>query len=292
MHYECQAENLRRVRDEVLGQSRREVLLWTPPTTCLRPAQERSQVTGVNEPQPDQPINPATGKKWTLYKACAEVMVEAKEAAGDICAARTLIYKVRPRIQDYTSVELDDHYFLTNILPRYQREAAQPNSSLTLRPRRVLTYEEEPVASVWRLTVLRHGAWGTRKCMSVRSHMTKLVFTGAAATAIAAAPVVGVVSGMSATSFANPPGCVDVNGTVTAPGVEGVAGPCGVAGTAPGVEGVAGPGGGVVGTAPGVEGVAGPGGVTGAAPGVGGSAGPGGVAGCVDAVGCLSIPAG
>jgi len=105
--------------------------------------------------------------------------------------------------------------------------------------------------------------------------MTKLILSGAAVTAIAAAPLFG----STATAFADdPPGCADVNGVqceITAPGVEGVAGP-----------------GGVVGTAPGVEGVAGPEGVTGTAPGVEGTAGPGGVNGCVDAVGCLNIPVG
>ena len=94
-------------------------------------------------------VNPATGRHWTLYEACAEVMVEAKEAAGDICAARTLMYKVRPRIQGYISLELDDHYFLTNILPKYQREAARPNSSLTplegvyFEPRGVLEHPHD-----------------------------------------------------------------------------------------------------------------------------------------------------
>jgi hypothetical protein len=89
--------------------------------------------------------------------------------------------------------------------------------------------------------------------------MTKLILSGAAVTAIAAAPLLG----STATAFADdPPGCADVNGVqceITAPGVEGVAGPEGVTGTAPGVEG---------------------------------TAGPGGVNGCVDAVGCLNIPVG
>ena len=111
--------------------------------------------------------------------------------------------------------------------------------------------------------------------MLVKSQvMTKLLLSGAAATAIAGA----VMTGTAATSLADPATCVDANGVecnVTAPGVEGVAGPGGVVGTAPGVEGVAGPGG-VVGTAPGVEGVA----------------GPGGVDGCVIGIGCLDIPTG
>ena len=34
-------------------------------------------------------------------------MLEAKEVAGDIVGARTLMYKVRPRIQRYTSLGAD-----------------------------------------------------------------------------------------------------------------------------------------------------------------------------------------
>lgn len=95
--------------------------------------------------------------------------------------------------------------------------------------------------------------------MLVKSQtMTKLLLTGAAATAIAGA----VMTGTAATSLADPATCVDANGVecnVTAPGVEGTAGPGGVVGTAPGVDG---------------------------------TAGPGGVGGCVIGIGCLDIPTG
>ena len=70
------------------------------------------------------------------------------------------------------------------------------------------------------------------------------------------------MTGTAATSLADPATCVDANGVecnVTAPGVEGTAGPGGVVGTAPGVDG---------------------------------TAGPGGVDGCVIGIGCLDIPTG
>ncbi|HEX9178038.1 hypothetical protein [Mycobacterium sp.] len=70
------------------------------------------------------------------------------------------------------------------------------------------------------------------------------------------------MTGTAATSLADPATCVDANGVecnVTAPGVEGTAGPGGVVGTAPGVDG---------------------------------TAGPGGVGGCVIGIGCLDIPTG
>ena len=79
-------------------------------------------MTVVNAPGPEQPINPATGKPWTLWQAVCEVMLEAKEVAGDIVGARTLMYKVRPRIQRYTALGLTGNYFTKTLLPRYQRE--------------------------------------------------------------------------------------------------------------------------------------------------------------------------
>lgn len=85
-----------------------------------------------------------------------------------------------------------------------------------------------------------------------------LLFTGAAATAIALAPQ----------SVANPPPppppCFNPDG-----------GPCGVEAAVPGAAGVAGPQG-VAGAVPG---------------GIYGTAGPDGAAGCVPGVGCTSIPA-
>ncbi|HTY27699.1 MAG TPA: hypothetical protein VMD51_06065, partial [Mycobacterium sp.] len=53
-----------------------------------------------------------------------EVMAEAKEAAGDICAARTLMYAVRPRIQKFTDAELKPDYFTQTLLPEYERTIA------------------------------------------------------------------------------------------------------------------------------------------------------------------------
>ncbi|KRE28078.1 hypothetical protein ASG82_11410 [Mycobacterium sp. Soil538] len=94
-----------------------------------------------------------------------------------------------------------------------------------------------------------------------------MFFVGAAATAIATAPL----------TFAQPapPPCFNPDGTpcVTA----GTAGPGGASGAIPG-----GPGG-----------TAGPGGVSGSTNpgGVAGAAGPDGVSGCIPGIGCASIPA-
>ena len=60
--------------------------------------------------------------EWTVKDAVFEVLLEAKEAAGHIVAARTLFYKVRPLVQEYTDKELNYHYFSQTLLPEYQRE--------------------------------------------------------------------------------------------------------------------------------------------------------------------------
>lgn len=58
--------------------------------------------------------------RCSLKDAVAKVMLEAKEAAGLIVGARTLYYKVRPRIQKYTDEKLDYDYFSQTLLPRWQ----------------------------------------------------------------------------------------------------------------------------------------------------------------------------
>ena len=64
----------------------------------------------------------ATTEQWSVKEAVFEVLVEAKEAAGHIVAARTLYYKVRPLVQKYTDEELKYSYFAQTLLPDYQRE--------------------------------------------------------------------------------------------------------------------------------------------------------------------------
>lgn len=68
-------------------------------------------------------VNPATGRPWTLKAAVFAVLPEAKTAAGLIVAARTLYYKVRPRLQKLagTDTVLKYHYFAQHLLPDYQR---------------------------------------------------------------------------------------------------------------------------------------------------------------------------
>lgn len=125
-----------------------------------------------------------------------------------------------------------------------------------------------------------------------------LLFTGAAATAIALAPH----------SVANPPPppppCFNADGTPCYVGPDGaagaipggpggVAGPGGAAGAIPGGPvGEAGPGGASGAIPGGPSGAAGPEGATGAIPGgPSGTAGPGGASGCIPGLGCAYIPA-
>ena len=56
-----------------------------------------------------------------IKDAVFEVLPDAKEAAGDIVAARTLFYQVRPRIQNLTDAKLDYRYFSQILLPEYER---------------------------------------------------------------------------------------------------------------------------------------------------------------------------
>ena len=62
--------------------------------------------------------------QWSIKEAVYEVLQEAKAAAGDVVAARTLYYKVRPLIQQYTDAELDYRYFSQTLLPEYERTIA------------------------------------------------------------------------------------------------------------------------------------------------------------------------
>ena len=78
-------------------------------------------MTGVNR-RVVMPVNPATGRRWTFKEAVFAVLPDAKAAAGFIVAARTLYYKVRPRLQKLigTDAVLKYHYFATDLLPEYQ----------------------------------------------------------------------------------------------------------------------------------------------------------------------------
>ena len=61
---------------------------------------------------------------WTIKEAVFEVLPQAKAAAGDVVAARTLFYKVRPLIQPFTDAELGYDYFSQTLLPEYERIVA------------------------------------------------------------------------------------------------------------------------------------------------------------------------
>jgi hypothetical protein len=62
--------------------------------------------------------------RWTVKDAVFAVLPDAKAAAGDVVAARTLFYKTRPRIQDLTDAELRYGYFSQELLPEYERTVA------------------------------------------------------------------------------------------------------------------------------------------------------------------------
>jgi hypothetical protein len=70
----------------------------------------------------------------TLKDAVFTVLPEAKRRAGAVVSARTLFYKVRPLVQDYTDKELDFGYFSQTLLPEFQREVG-PLEGLYYEPR-------------------------------------------------------------------------------------------------------------------------------------------------------------
>ena len=73
-------------------------------------------------------------EQWSIKDAVYEVLPEAKAAAGHVVAARTLFYKVRPLIQQFTDKELDYRYFSQTLLPQYERTIA-PLPGLYYEPR-------------------------------------------------------------------------------------------------------------------------------------------------------------
>lgn len=84
----------------------------------------------------------AREQRWSLKDAVFEVLPEAKAAAGHICAARTLMYKVRPRIQQFTDKELRPEYFTQTLLPEYERTVAGLNG-LYYEPRGALHHPHD-----------------------------------------------------------------------------------------------------------------------------------------------------
>ena len=70
----------------------------------------------------------------TLKDAVFTILPEAKDRAGAVVSARTLFYKVRPLLQNYTDKELDFGYFSQTLLPEFQREVG-PLDGLYYEPR-------------------------------------------------------------------------------------------------------------------------------------------------------------
>jgi DNA topoisomerase VI subunit B len=80
--------------------------------------------------------------QWTLKDAVFEVLPDAKAAAGDVVAARTLYYKVRPRIQQLTEAELGYRYFSQTLLPEFER-TVQPLPGLYYEARGALHHPHD-----------------------------------------------------------------------------------------------------------------------------------------------------
>jgi hypothetical protein len=104
-------------------------------TTLRREAEQRRRDAARADRALQRALDDADrADRWTLKDAVFKVLPEAKAAAGDVVAARTLFYKVRPLIQDYTDRELDYSYFSQTLLPEYERTVG-PLTGLYYEPR-------------------------------------------------------------------------------------------------------------------------------------------------------------
>lgn len=75
--------------------------------------------------------------EWSLKDAVFKVLPEAKERAGTVVSARTLFYKVRPLMQQYTDRQFGKQgyqYFTQTLLPEYERTVG-PIPGLYYEPR-------------------------------------------------------------------------------------------------------------------------------------------------------------
>ena len=72
------------------------------------------------------------------------MLPEAKAAAGHHVAARTLYYKVRPLVQQYTDKELDYAYFSQTLLPEYERDRRAAARSVLRGARRAAPPARRP----------------------------------------------------------------------------------------------------------------------------------------------------
>jgi hypothetical protein len=80
---------------------------------------ERDERRGRDEAARIERIN-----RCSIKEAVFDVLPEAKSAAGDVVAARTLFYKVRPLVQQFTDDELSYAYYSQTLLPDYERTVA------------------------------------------------------------------------------------------------------------------------------------------------------------------------
>jgi hypothetical protein len=93
-------------------------------TKTLRREAERRRKDAVRADRARARERRLDDTRYTIKDAVFEVLPEAKEAAGRVCAARTLWYKVRPLVQKLLGRELDDQtyqYFSQTLLPEYER---------------------------------------------------------------------------------------------------------------------------------------------------------------------------
>lgn len=92
--------------------------------TLHREAEQRRKDARKADRIRQQALKAERENRWSIKDAVFEVLLEAKEAAGREVAARTLFYKVRPLVQDYTDAELNYSYFTQTLLPEYERTVA------------------------------------------------------------------------------------------------------------------------------------------------------------------------
>lgn len=131
-------------------------------------------------------------------------------------------------------------------------------------------------------------AWYSKVMITTTGLKRRLIVAGAAAMAIAAAPVAGTM--FAGPAMADPPPCYGENGGacvgpggagVAVPGAGAVAGPGGAGATVPGAGAMAGPDGAGA-NVPGAGVVTGPGGASANVPGANANAGPGGAGFCIN----------
>src|SRR5579871_3727162 len=123
-------------------------VLWRV-TKSLYEEEERRRKDAARQERQMSRRSSEEDSEFTLKEAVFYVLPEAWQAAAGtlgIASARTLYYQVRPRIQPYTSKDLDFNYFSQDLLTQY-RELHGEIEGLYYEPRGIL-YEPHSGAEV------------------------------------------------------------------------------------------------------------------------------------------------